>query len=118
MTIRMTVDFSKLPGEIDELHGTNTGEKFRNNYLIPVYDYCLVRDENLNINFCNSHGYAASFLEEAFGGMVRNGYDGKQMLRKMNFKTEEEPLLEDSIVEYIIEAIKNKSNCKVKQKKK
>ena len=118
MTINMTVDFSKLPGEIDEITGAHTGESFRNNYLIPVYDYCLVKDEDLTINFRESHGFAASFLEEAFGGMVRNGYDGTQMLRKMNFKTEEEPLLEDSIVEYIIEAMKNKTNCKIKQKMK
>ena len=46
MTINMTVDFSKLPGEIDEITGAHTGESFRNNYLIPVYDYCLVKDED------------------------------------------------------------------------
>lgn len=116
MTINMTVDFSRLPGGIDEIEGTNTGEYFRKKFLIPVYDYCLIKDEELNINFASSHGFAASFLEEAFGGMVRTGYDGKTMLRKMNFLTSEEPLLEDQIVNYITDAMKNKTNSRIKQK--
>lgn len=54
-----------------------TGEYFRNNYLKPVYDYCLERNEDLTITLNGGYAFGFSFLEEAFGGMVRSGYDGR-----------------------------------------
>ncbi len=111
MELNVVKEFTDIPGGRYIEQGSHSGEEFRDNILRPKYDYCLANDEKLIINLDGGYGYGSGFLEESFGGMVRMGYDGKKMLKKMVIITEDEPGLEDKIKNYINEAIKvNKKN--------
>lgn len=65
-TIKIADDFSKFPGGRYVLDGPASGEEFRNDHLIPA----LKVADRVIVNFDGVAGYAASFLEEAFGGAV------------------------------------------------
>lgn len=70
-TITIEKDFSNTPGGRYIKEGPNSGEEFRKNILLPIYKEAIKNDEKLEINFDGCYGYATSFLEEAFGGLVR-----------------------------------------------
>ena len=116
MDLNVVKQFTDLPGGRYISQGPNSGEEFRENYLRPVYDYCLENDENLTINLDDGYGYSSGFLEEAFGGMVREGYDGKVMLKKIKIISNDQPSLETQITNYIKEAIKEKKKVKIIKK--
>ena len=48
-------------------------------------------------------GYGSSFLEEAFGGLVREGFDAEMLLERLEFLTDDLSL-KDEIENYIREA--------------
>ena len=54
--------------------GSNSGEDFRDNYLIPWLN-SNQKDKELIIDFEGTIVYTPSFLEESFGGAIRKGYD-------------------------------------------
>lgn len=70
-TITIEKDFSNTPGGRYIKEGPNSGEEFRKNILLPIYKEAIKNGEKLEINFDGCYGYATSFLEEAFGGLVR-----------------------------------------------
>lgn len=70
-TITIEKDFSNTPGGRYIKEGPNSGEEFRKNILLPIYKETIKNGEKLEINFDGCYGYATSFLEEAFGGLVR-----------------------------------------------
>ena len=64
-------------------------------------------NEKLLIDFDGSYGYPTSFLEEAFGGLARI-YNAKNVLEKLDFKSDEEPSLIEEVKRYITNASANK----------
>lgn len=66
--ISITNNFSNAPaGRYHPQDGPYTGELFRTNFLVPS-----LRNYDITIVFLdNDSGYGSSFLEEAFGGLVR-----------------------------------------------
>jgi len=61
-------DFSVTPmGRYHPSDGPNTGERFRNEYLLPA----LRGGEKVSVRIDQVEGYGSSFLEESFGGLVR-----------------------------------------------
>lgn len=104
MELNIVKEYTDLPGGRYIRQGSHSGEDFRETILKKKYDYCLANDEKLIINFDDSYGYASTFLEEAFGGMVRQGYNGREMIKKIVFITEDEPSLKDRCIKFIIEA--------------
>jgi hypothetical protein len=64
-------DFSDTPGGRTPKEGEFSGEEFRDNVLEPAYRECLVSNEVLTVDFDGCYGFGTSFLEEAFGGLVR-----------------------------------------------
>ncbi|WP_094507048.1 STAS-like domain-containing protein [Brucella thiophenivorans] len=77
-TISIANDFTKYPGGRYRKHGNGSGEEFRNRYLVPA----LQNNEPLTIILDGTVGYSSSFLEEAFGGLVRSGF-GKELVHKL-----------------------------------
>ena len=65
--INIATDFSRYPGGRLLTDGLYSGERFRKEYLLPV----LKSGEHAKIKFDGARGYGSSFLEEAFGGLVR-----------------------------------------------
>lgn len=70
-------DFSAFPGGRYIAHGKGSGELFRRDFLVPILD----RSEAAKIQLDGAVGYPSSFLEEAFGGLVRLGYSPSQIRR-------------------------------------
>ena len=63
--------------------GRNSGEVFREDYLIPWLNEN--KDDNvLEIDFDGTLVYTPSFLEESFGGAIRKGYNEVERLRFIN----------------------------------
>jgi hypothetical protein len=71
VSINISEDFTKTPGARYIREGNFSGEEFRQKILLPKYKECVSNNEKLEINFDGCYGYATSFLEEAFGGLVR-----------------------------------------------
>lgn len=95
--INIAKDFTRYPGGRFYSDGPYSGEEFRTELLLPVLesgDECL-------IVFDGARGYGSSFLEEAFGGLVRAGYKASLILSKFNFKSESDPSLIDEIKDYL-----------------
>ena len=66
--INIGVDFSRTPlGRYHPKDGPNTGERFRNEFLAPA----LRSHPLVTVRIDQVEGYGSSFLEEAFGGLVR-----------------------------------------------
>lgn len=73
MAIKIDIgaDFSDVPAGRFPADGPFNGEHFRKNFLVPALNSGKV----VEINLDNTEGYGSSFLEEAFGGLVRReGY--------------------------------------------
>jgi hypothetical protein len=70
-TIDIAKDFSDVPSGRFPQDGDFNGERFREEFLVPR----LVKSEIVEVVLDNTEGYGSSFLEEAFGGLVRvHGY--------------------------------------------
>lgn len=56
-------EFSRFPGGRLRSHGPKSGEEFRDDVLIELYNSC----NKLTINLTGAVGYGSSFLDESFG---------------------------------------------------
>ena len=96
-------DFTKFPGARYRNLGPHSGEEFRDEKLIPAIKS---KGSDLVINLDGVFGYGSSFLEEIFGGCIRQGIDGDIMLSIIErIVSEEDPDLIDEIREYVNDAI-------------
>ena len=104
--INIASEYSKTPGGRYKSEGEYSGEDFREKVLIPKYKEASANNELLRINLDGGYGYGSSFLEEAFGGLVRvmDGVDISLML----FVSDEEPQLVEDIKRYMHEAVRIK----------
>lgn len=71
MKIEIVKEFSDTPGGRTVAEGDFSGELFRNKLLEPRYREAVKRGEKLEIYFDGAYGYPPSFLDEAFGGLVK-----------------------------------------------
>ncbi len=97
--IIVSKEFSKIPGGRYKSDGGYSGEDFRDKCLLPKFK-SLKENESLLINLDGAYGYPTSFLEEAFGGLARI-FGSEKVLKKLEFKSNEEPSLIDEIKGYI-----------------
>ena len=93
--ISIATDFSRSPAGRFISDGPNSGERFRRDFLVPG----LQRHERLLIDLDGTRGIGSSFLEEAFGGLVRLGFSASDLMRKLAFKSRD-PSLETEIRSY------------------
>ncbi len=106
ITIRIAQDFSRHPAGRFRTDGPFNGELFRQKYLVPA----LKAGERLLIVLDGARGYGSSFLEEAFGGLVRKeGFPRELVERSLDFQSKDRSLTEE-IREYIQDAIPEKEN--------
>src|SRR5690242_3167734 len=105
--LRLSVarDFSRTPGSRYDSEGDFSGETFRRAILLPRVEQALHERKQLLIDLDGTAGYGTSFLEEAFGGLVRENKIPPQALRSvLRFKSTEEDYLVEDILGYIDEA--------------
>lgn len=97
-TLAIARDFSEYPAGRYRVDGAFSGEVFRDDLLEPT----LREYDVVEVNLDGSMGYGSSFLEEAFGGLVRLGkFTGEALHKKLKFHYEEDPLVIDEIWQYI-----------------
>jgi hypothetical protein len=101
-TYKIAEEFGKFPGPRYESLGPYSGESFRDSELIPILD----KGEPVLLDFDGTLGYGSSFLDEAFGGLVRKGYAIDLVKNLLVFKSDEEQDLIDEINEYLSDAKK------------
>lgn len=97
-------DFSKSTGGRVPEEGPYSGQEFRDLYLVPA----LGKGSNkIVIDLDGTDGYGSSFLEEAFGGLVRLGFDAAMLQETFQFISNDDPTYEEEIRLYINEAMSN-----------
>lgn len=65
--VNIAKDFTRFPAGRYKRNGATSGEDFRERFLEPA----LQKGEHITVNFDGTVGYGSSFLEEAFGGVIR-----------------------------------------------
>lgn len=102
-------EFSRTPSARTEAEGKHPGMQLRK-LLYPILIDCIETKEKIKIDLDGTAGYGTSFLEETFGGLIRNeGLLLSDLEKVMLFKTDEEPELEEEIWDYIKDAHKNEN---------
>ena len=87
MTYRIADEFSKTPGGRFRKHGPFSGEEFREDVLRDLLGRAIGSGDRLLIVLDGTHGYGSSFLEEAFGGLIRlRIFDREQVRRHLELK--------------------------------
>lgn len=71
MEINISKEYTDKPGARYESQGPNSGEKFRDNILYPVFLNAIDKNDELIVNLDGGYGYGSPFIEEIFGGLVR-----------------------------------------------
>jgi len=99
-------DFSFTPGPRYKIEGDYSGEEFRKLVLAPAVKNAIERSVQLNIVLDGTAGYGTSFLEESFGGLIReDGFEYKKLISIFTYQSNEEPELVEDINQYLLDAI-------------
>ena len=89
-------EFSKFPGGRFLSDGPFSGERFRTKYAKVIKE-----NDKVVFQLDYTAGYGSSFLEEAFGGLVRDEkLTAEELHRKIDFETDDDSLIGE-IWEYI-----------------
>ena len=102
-------EFSSTPGPRYIFEGDYSGEFFRREILLFKIKQAMGENKKLFIDLDGTAGYGTSFLEEAFGGLIREDnipYD--VIVSIVEFKSDEEEYLIEDIQEYLKEASSEK----------
>ena len=79
--ISIAEDFSRYPAGRFPSDGKNNGTRFRRHYLVPrLKGVKGSASDMVEVNFDGVAGLGSSFLEEAFGGLVREEGMSKEFL--------------------------------------
>ncbi len=100
VTISVAKDFTRFPSGRYVRNGETSGEAFRQKFLEPH-----LRDgQRVEVDLDGTVGYGSSFLEEAFGGLVRAlRMPADSLLGMLKVVTTDETLREE-VTDYIREA--------------
>ena len=82
-TVIRIADHARSPGGRYVTDGPFSGEWFRETVLIPVLRQAEQSREPVVVELDGTFGYGASFLEEAFGGLVRRRVFAPAKLREL-----------------------------------
>lgn len=94
--VNVARDFSKYPAGRYLEDGPASGQAFRDKFLVPA----LKESKGLTVELDGTRGYGSSFLEEAFGGAVREGFAPATVKKTFNLISEDLSLVEE-IHDYI-----------------
>ena len=98
--VNIAKDFTRYPSGRYEKNGNTSGEAFRKRFL----EGPLAKGEAVTIELDGTIGYGSSFLEEAFGGLIRAlGISSSELVGKLMLVSTDDVLL-DEIRQYIDEA--------------
>ncbi len=102
-TINVARDFTRFPSGRFKKNGDTSGEGFRERFL----EGAILQGEEITVELDGTIGYGSSFLEEAFGGLVRTLQVREDELRVKLHLASSDPSLVEEINGYIDDASKN-----------
>lgn len=98
-------EFSLYPGARKISEGPYSGEFFRTSQLSKIVKECLDTNTKLVIDLDGTSGYNTSFLEESFGGLIREDrFRLDELNSVLEIKSDDEPYLLDEIRKYLDDA--------------
>lgn len=103
ITVNIARDFTRYPSGRYKKNGTTSGEAFREQFL----EEPLSKGEKVTVEFDGTIGYGSSFLEEAFGGLVRKTRIPHATLAELLTLSSSDKSIEAEVNQYISEAYKN-----------
>jgi hypothetical protein len=87
-TINIAADYTPYLGGRYEEDGEGNGTTFRKKFLLP--HLTQKESDKVVIELDGAAGYPSSFLEEAFGGLIREeGFSAEDVLATFKFKAEQ-----------------------------
>ena len=111
MILTVATDFSRTPGVRSLGEGDFSGEVFLGQCLYPCFKEAMQQNQQLTVNLDGTAGYATSFLEASFGGLVRGdeeqgipGTDLRTVQRYLRLVCTDDPYLIEEIDEYMHDA--------------
>ena len=107
--IDISKNFSDVPAGRYKKDGPNSGERFRNDFLMPA----LQAGEKVEVILDGAEGYGSSFLEEAFGGLIRNADYTREYIASnliIISHSKEYEFYKDLVLEFISDAFCDKNN--------
>ena len=108
VTIDVAKDFGRFPAGRYRTDGRYSGERFREDFLVPA----LRKMGTVTIEMDGAAGYGPSFIEEAFGGLVRKeGFDRETLsfrLKIITGRRNREKMIRDDIVNAVPEVVATK----------
>ncbi len=100
--INISRDFTLYPGARYISDGEYSGEEFFDSHLKPTLESVWDDpDRTVLIDFDGTFGYASSFISEVFIRTVKYFKDKERINKKLHFKSEDDPLLIESIKKII-----------------
>jgi hypothetical protein len=97
-TIAIAKQFSDVPAGRFYSDGEVSGQAFRERLLLPA----LANGGHVLVDLDGVEGYGSSFLEEAFGGLIReHGLRFADLQDRLSFKSNEEPSYIEEILGYL-----------------
>ncbi|QFU30250.1 STAS-like domain-containing protein [Brevundimonas sp. Bb-A] len=98
--IKVASDFTRFPYGRYRSQGKFSGEAFRDDVLLPL----LKAGQSVEVDLDGTSGLSPSFLEEAFGGLVRAGLEVERILQQVKIKSDDDPSYIDEVKEYVRDA--------------
>ncbi|EKN4696362.1 STAS-like domain-containing protein [Yersinia ruckeri] len=105
--ISIAKDFSETPFGRFPSDGPNSAERFRQELLVP--EFKKSGSEEVIVDFSGvALGIGSSFLEEAFGGLIRvEGFKQDEILCRLKIQTKL-PIYKNQILKFLSEAVPGK----------
>lgn len=94
-------DFTVNPGVRYPEEDSYSGQEFREKFLRKLVDEALEKGVKVEIDLDGTSGLGPSFLEEAFGGLIRDGYNYEVLKDLFIFKSLEIPYYVEDIMKYM-----------------
>lgn len=111
ITVSIAKDFSRIPGARFPQEGDHSGQEFRTKVLLPKLREAIAKKEKLCVILDGTAGLGTSFLEEAFGGLIReDNIPYEELQSTIVLVSEEDEDYMEEIKQYIKEAYEQKNN--------
>ncbi len=99
--INIAKDFARYPFGRYRTDGPYSGQRFREEFLVPAL---TDSDTAVTVVLDGAIGMGSSFLEEAFGGLVRAGFDRAEIQKRVEIVSARDGTLAKEIAGYVAEA--------------
>lgn len=97
-------EFTKTPGPRGKKEGKKSGEEFLEKVLLPKFREAISKKIKLVIDLDGTYGYPPSFLDESFGGLVKEtGKTKKEIFETLEIQTirkQYKEIIENRMIEW------------------